>query len=125
MKVEAESVTERQVLFDTIDIGFMNQGRPAQAAPAFGAFGLAEMPPAGLAAQDFAAGRDLETFGHGFLRFDAFGTSHKNQSVSLQKSAHYRGGARRRKGEFWKEKPLSPRQAAPMLLPDCASSSTG
>jgi hypothetical protein len=94
-------VAKGEVLFDAVGIGFMDQGGTAEATPAFGTFGLTEMPPTCLLAENLAASRDLEPFGHGFLRFDAFGTSHKNQSVSLQKSAHYRRNKRLRKREFW------------------------
>jgi hypothetical protein len=45
------------------------------------------MAPAGAGAQDFSTGRDLKTFGHGFLGLDAFGTSHNPLS---KKSAQYR-----------------------------------
>jgi hypothetical protein len=49
----------------------------AQVAAAFGILGLAQMPPASAGTQDFASGSDLKAFGHGFLRLDAFGSSHK------------------------------------------------
>lgn len=62
----------------------MNQGCATEIAPAFGVFGLGQMAFAGAGAQDFAAGGDFKPLGHGLLRFDAFGTSHKSNS-SIQK----------------------------------------
>ena len=71
------SASERQVLFDAIFVGGINSGCAAEAAAALGAFGLRQMAFARAGAQHFAAGGNLEPLGHGFLRFNAFGTSHK------------------------------------------------
>jgi hypothetical protein len=76
-------MAEREVLLDAILVGAVNRRRAAQATPALGTFGLAEVTPTGAAAQDLAAGGDLEPLCGGLLRFDAFGSSHK--SVSFQK----------------------------------------
>jgi len=73
-----KSVAERQVLFDAIFVRGVNSRQPAQSSAAFGALALAEVPATGAGAQDFAPRRNLETLGYGFLRFDAFGTSHKS-----------------------------------------------
>ena len=70
-------MAERKVLFDSINIGFMNEDRTAQSATSFGALALAEMPATGLIAKNLAAGSDLESLGHRFLCFDTFRTSHK------------------------------------------------
>ena len=56
----------------------MNGGRAAEIAAALGAFGLRQMAFARAGAQNFSAGRNLESLGHGLLRFNAFGTSHKS-----------------------------------------------
>ena len=72
-----ESVAEREALRDAIHIGPMHEVGAAQAAPAFGAFGLAEVASASPTAQDFATSGDFEPLGHRFLRFDTFGASHK------------------------------------------------
>jgi hypothetical protein len=70
-------MAERQTLGDAIDIRLVHHGAFAETAEALGVFGLRQMAAAGAGAQDFAGGRDLKPFGYGFLRFDAFGTSHK------------------------------------------------
>jgi hypothetical protein len=69
----------------------MHNHGAAQVAAAFRAFGLAQMSPASLIAQDLAARRDLEPLGHRLFGFDAFGTSHKYKFNFLpKKSAQYR-----------------------------------
>ena len=78
-------MAERQALFDAIFIGDIHAGQAAQGTAAFGIFGLRQMAPARAGAQDLAAGRDLEAFGHGLFGFDAFGTSHKNLKISIAK----------------------------------------
>jgi hypothetical protein len=70
-------VAERQVLGDAIHVGRIHAGQAAQGTPAFGPHALGQVPPAGAGAQHFSAGRNLETFGHGLLGLDAFGSSHK------------------------------------------------
>ena len=80
-------MAERQVLQDPIGVRGMHRlGAPERAA-AFGNFGFRQMAAAGAGAQDFSTGRDLKTFGHGFLGLDAFGTSHNPLS---KKSAQYK-----------------------------------
>jgi hypothetical protein len=64
-------------LRDPVPVGWIHAGQAAQGAAALGVFALGQMSPAGAGAQDFPAGRDLETLGHGLLRFDTFGSSHK------------------------------------------------
>jgi hypothetical protein len=60
----------------------MDEYGPAQTTTALGAFALAEVPATGLTAQDFAGGGYFEPLGHGFFRFDTFGTSHKFSLLS-------------------------------------------
>jgi hypothetical protein len=62
----------------------MNRRRAAEIPAALGVFGLRQMAFARAGAQNFSASRDLEPLGHGLLRFNAFGTSHKSIS-SIQK----------------------------------------
>jgi hypothetical protein len=71
-------VAERQVLRDAVSIGRINDHRTAEMAAALGILGLGQVAFAGVAAQNFAAGRNFKTFGHGLSRFDTFGTSHKS-----------------------------------------------
>jgi hypothetical protein len=70
-------VAEGHALGYPIGIGAVHDGGFAEATPAFGALGLAEVPSPGAAAEHFAVGGDLESLGGGLLCFDAFGTSHK------------------------------------------------
>jgi hypothetical protein len=86
------SVAEHQALLDAIHIGRVDRGGAAKVAAAFGALGLAQVPPAGTGAHDFPAGRDLKTLGRGLLRFDTFWTSHKSISF-LSKRAGNIGSA--------------------------------
>jgi hypothetical protein len=81
-------MAERQILRDAISVGRINDGDFAEAAHTLGIFCLRQMPATGVITQDFAGGGDFEPLGHGFSRFDAFGTSHKIL-IQLQKGAHY------------------------------------
>src|SRR6266849_276148 len=74
-------MAERQILFDAISIRRVHQQGGAEAAAAFGFFGLQQVPFTGAHAQYFAGGGDLETLGHRFPGLDAFLSSHKNPSA--------------------------------------------
>ena len=67
----------RQVLRDAIGVRMIHDGALAETPAALGAFALEQMALAGVAAHDFTGAGDFESLGHGLLRFDAFGTSHK------------------------------------------------
>ena len=82
-------MAEREVLRDAIHIGGMDRGGAAEIAAALGAFVLRQVAFTGAGAQDFSAGGDFESLGHGLLRFNTFWTSHKFR-VSFKKSAQYR-----------------------------------
>jgi hypothetical protein len=69
-------VAERKVLGNAIEVGGMDGRSFAQAAEALGIFGLGQMAASGAKAQYFARSGDFEPLGDGFLRFDAFRTSH-------------------------------------------------
>jgi hypothetical protein len=75
-------VTEGQALLDAVFIRRMDPGCASQCAAAFGILGLKQVAFAGAGAQDFAASSNLEPFGGGFLRFNAFWTSHKVSLLS-------------------------------------------
>jgi hypothetical protein len=85
---ELTPVAERQALGDAIHIGRMHRGGASEGATAFGEFGFRQMPFSGARAQDFSAGSDLKSLGHGLFGLNAFGTSHK--SAFSKKSAQYR-----------------------------------
>ena len=70
-------VAGRQVLRDAVGIRMVNDRALAEPAAALGVFALQQMALAGVAAHDFTGASDFESLGHGLLRFDAFGTSHK------------------------------------------------
>ena len=93
-----KSVAEGEILRDAVSVSRMHDHGAAQVAAAFRAFGLAQVPPTGLIAQDLAACRDLEPLGHRLFGFDTFGTSHNNKFSFLpKKSAHYSNPAESRK----------------------------
>ena len=75
-------MAERQILGDAVNIRLVHDRALAEAAEAFGVFGLRQVTASGAGAQDFAGAGDLEPFGYGFLCFDAFGTSHKFNSIA-------------------------------------------
>ena len=70
------SVAERKILLDTINIGGAKERCFSQRAAAFGTFALQQMAPARAVEHDLAGSGYLETFGHRFPGFNAFGTSH-------------------------------------------------
>jgi hypothetical protein len=78
------SVAERQILQDAIGVGRVNDGGLAEVAAALGAFALGQVAEAGAAVENLAGAGYLEPLGHGFFRFDAFGTSH-NIFISIAK----------------------------------------
>jgi hypothetical protein len=43
------------------------------------------MASSSVEAQNLAGGGDFEPLGHGFFRFDAFGTSHKFNSIAKER----------------------------------------
>ena len=71
-----QSPAEGQALFDAIHVRGVNEGCLTQRSAALGAFALLQVASAGAAPQDLAVGSDLETFGHRFSGFVAFGSSH-------------------------------------------------
>ncbi len=82
-------MAEGKILFDPIFVGVMDRGRATETATALRILCLAQVPFAGLRPQNLSARRDLEPLCRRFLRFDAFGTSHKVFRLS-KKSAHYK-----------------------------------
>ena len=71
-------MAEGQVLRDAVGISRVNDHRTAKMAVALGVFALRQVPVAGVMTQHFARPGDFEPLGHGLLRFDAFGSSHKS-----------------------------------------------
>jgi hypothetical protein len=74
---QSAAVAERHALGDAINVRLVHDCGLAQPAEAFRIFGLGQMAATGAVAQDFAGGGDFKPLGGGFLRFDAFGSSHK------------------------------------------------
>ena len=70
-------MTERQILFDAIDVCWPQDRRFSQGTPALGVLALHQMALARAAEHDFTGAGDLKPFGHRFFRFDTLGTSHK------------------------------------------------
>jgi len=81
-------MAERQALRDAISVGWINDGDLAEAAAAFRVFGLGQMAATRVKAQNLAGGGDFEPLGHGFFRFDAFGTSHKFNSIAKERGLY-------------------------------------
>ena len=69
-------VTEGQTLSDTVNIGWSEHACLSQRSAALGTFALKQMAPASAVKQDLARSGYLETFGHCFPGFNAFGASH-------------------------------------------------
>ena len=69
-------MAERQILLDTINIGCSQGGCLSQGTAALGILALKQMAPASAVEQDLARSGYLETFGHCFPGFNAFGASH-------------------------------------------------
>ena len=80
--VSKKSMAERQVLRDAIHVRGMDRGRATEIAAALGVFGLRQMAFTGACTQDFSAGGDFKSLGHGLLRFNTFWTSHKSEFLS-------------------------------------------
>ena len=81
-------MAEGHALGDAIGVGWINDGDLAEAAAALGVFGCGQMAAAGAKAQHLAGGGDFEPLGSGFFRFDAFGTSHKFNSIAKERKIY-------------------------------------
>ena len=71
-------MTERQILFDAINIRRSKDRRLSQRPPAFGTFAFHQMALARAAEHDFAGAGNFETLGHCLFCFNTLGTSHNN-----------------------------------------------
>jgi hypothetical protein len=69
-------VTEREVLFDPVNIGGSQDRCSSKGTAAFGILGLQQMAPARASEQDFSCAGYLESFGHCFSGLNAFWASH-------------------------------------------------
>jgi len=76
-------MAERQILFDSINVGCANQLRIAQASTTFWVLALQQMAFAGASSRDFAGARDLEPFAHRLPGLNSFGSSHKIESADM------------------------------------------
>ena len=74
--MEGNSAGERQALSDAIQVGGMNGGGLAEGTAALAALGLVQMPASRPVEERLAISGEFEPLGHGFLRFDAFWTTH-------------------------------------------------
>jgi hypothetical protein len=75
-KASSSLMAEEEILFDAVNVGGSEERRLPQRPAAFGAFALKQMAPACPSEQDLAGSSYLETFGHRFSGFNAFGASH-------------------------------------------------
>jgi hypothetical protein len=81
-------MAERHALRNAIGVGGIHDGGLAETAATFGVFGLGQVASAGVEAQHLARGGDFEPLGRGFFRFDAFGTSHKFNSIAKERKIY-------------------------------------
>jgi len=81
-------VAERQVLGDAVEVGLVHNIGLAEAAAAFGVFGLGKVAAAGWKAGGFAGGGEFEPFGHGFSGLNTFGASHKSISYKKEREIY-------------------------------------
>ena len=70
-------MTERQILFDAINICRPEERCFSQGTPAFGTLALHQVTLTRAAEHDLAGAGNFETLGHGLFCFDTLGTSHK------------------------------------------------
>ena len=77
---------ERQVRFDPLHVGVMNDGRFRELPFALGVFGRHKVTARGMGAQHFPGAGDLEPLGDRLLRFDTFGASHKFNFVTKERA---------------------------------------
>ena len=101
LKWIVSSVAERQALRDAIHVSCMDRAGAAKAATAFGPLGLAQVAPAGAAAQDLAPGCNLEPLGRSFPGLDAFWTSHKSYNFLSKRARNIGTRMPRSKRYFW------------------------
>ena len=85
-------MTERQVLFDSINVRGSNEGRLSQRPAAFGIFALQQVASTGAPEKHFAGAGDFETFGHCFSGFSTFGASHTVLSLGVFEYSHVQVG---------------------------------
>jgi hypothetical protein len=69
-------MTEWQILFDTVNVGWSKNPGFFQPPAPFRVFGAQQVSPAGAPKQYLAGAGNLETFGYCFSGFNTFGTSH-------------------------------------------------
>ena len=79
-------MAERQILRDTINVGWSEERRFAQRAAALGILALEQMATARAPEQDLAGPGYLKTFGYRFSGFNAFGAPHTG-SLSIAREA--------------------------------------
>lgn len=81
-------MTEWQILFDAVNVGWINGLGLFYASAAFRVFGAQQVTPAGAPKQYLAGAGYLETFGHRFSGFNTLGTSHTGLSFYERVNIH-------------------------------------
>ena len=79
------AMAEGHALRDAVGVGWIHDGDLAETAAALCVFGCGQMASAGAEAQNLAGGGYFKPLGRGFFRFDAFGTSHKFNSIAKER----------------------------------------
>jgi hypothetical protein len=93
-------VAKGKTLLDAVFVRGMDASGAGQAAPSFGILPLKQMPFTRAGAEDLATRSYLKAFRCRFLRFDAFWTSHRIESV-FEKDAQYRWHLAVKQGLFF------------------------
>jgi hypothetical protein len=73
---ELALMTKWQILFDTVNVGWVKNLCFFYSPAAFSIFGAQQVAPAGAPEQHLAGGSYFKTFGYGFSGFITSGTSH-------------------------------------------------
>ena len=74
-------MTERQILFDTVNVGWINNLGLFNTPAPFGIFGAKQVAPTGTPEQHLAGAGYLKTFGYGLSGFITSGTSHTGSFI--------------------------------------------
>jgi hypothetical protein len=74
-------MTEWQILFDTINVGWPEDLGFFQSPAPFSIFGAQQVTPTGATKQHLAGAGYFETFGYGLSGFNTFGTSHRGSFI--------------------------------------------
>ena len=93
-------MAEGKVLFYTVNVRGPEDRGLSQRPPAFGIFALKQMAFACASEQDLSGSGYLETFGHRFSGFNAFGATHTSSLSLRQRGIFPRSGRFKQSARF-------------------------